>query len=935
MQLIIAEKPSVGRDLARVLGLKGGGGGGKTSIEGSDRVITWCVGHLVELEEPANYDPAWKSWRAENLPMLPGEFKLRPSKQTFPQFKAVKDLLRDKRFTEVVNACDAGREGELIFRYVYELAGSRLPIRRLWISSLTDDAIRNGFAQLKPGTQYNGLADAARCRSEADWLVGMNATRALTVRGRRGADSTLYSIGRVQTPTLAILVNREKQIVNFVPRDYWELKGRFSSSSNKKDSFEALFTFEKRVRFGQRPLADAVQARCQAHGAASDPLGPKVERLTKKVVKEAPPLLFDLTALQRTTNKRFGLSAARTLEVAQALYETHKILTYPRTDSRHLSRDIGKDLPKIYQTLSQLSDYARFVAPLQAGPVKMPRRVFDDAKVSDHHAIIPTGKPVNLNALNQDERRVFDLVVRRFLGAFYPDAEFAQTELVVAVGVQQLAAASEPRAARTAPGAPELREGPEKEDPEKEKFIEQAPPLPDRFVARGRMRLVAGWQEVAGIDAPEDKDKKDDNVQQLPALTSGDPLEGAFEILSKKTNPPPRYTEATLLGAMESAGKEIEDEALRIAMKECGLGTPATRAATIETLLKRGYVERDKKVVRPTPMGIALIDAIPVESLRSPELTGAWEERLSKVAKGGETRSSFMSDISRFVREVVQKLLSAPVPAGQGGGGGGRGPAAPASGETVGRCPRCKGPVVAGQWRYSCAQTPPCGFSFGRTIAGREISSKLAAVLLDQGRTQPVKGFTSKAGKKFEAALVLDEAFEVRFSFDNNPPRPREAAPDGTSHAPRPTGPREASPAPRASAAPVTPTTREKAPKPAASSVEKPEKAPKAPKPAPSAETAGAEAGDGSLASLSCPRCQQGTLLQGKRGWGCTRWREGCSFVLWFEFGGKALSETQLRDLLSKGKTRKASFVVNGAPSSGRLVLDATAQGGAARFEAE
>ena len=468
MQLVIAEKPSVARDLARVLGMRGAG---KHAIEGPGRVITWCIGHLVELEEPAAYDAGWKAWRLETLPMLPVGFKLRPVPGTRDQLGAVRELLRDRRFDEVVNACDAGREGELIFRYVYELAGCRLPIKRLWISSLTDESIRAGFARLRPGGELDALADAARCRSEADWLVGMNATRAVTVSARTAApapraarppghgrrahgDSPLYSIGRVQTPTLAILVRRELEIRQFRPRDYWEVRGLFVPLGPGDGAEKVIATWgitvpdakAIRSRLAERPLAEAIVARGEIAARGSD--GPVVEQLRQKRVREPPPLLFDLTSLQRTANRRYGLSATATLAAAQALYERYKILTYPRTDSRHLTSDMAKELPKLFGALAALPDYARFAQPLLDSPPPQARRVFDDSKVSDHHAIVPTGKPVRLDELPRDERRVFDLVARRFLAAFHPDAEFALTDVVIRVGAADARARRGGRPAR-------------------------------------------------------------------------------------------------------------------------------------------------------------------------------------------------------------------------------------------------------------------------------------------------------------------------------------------------------------------------------------------------------------------------------------------------------------------------------------------------------
>jgi DNA topoisomerase-3 len=787
MQLVVAEKPSVARDIARVLGVRSTG---RASLEGAGRVITWCVGHLVELDEPAAYDPRWKPWRLDTLPMIPGRFRLRPVTSSRDQLRVVSELLRDGRFTEVVNGCDAGREGELIFRYVYELAGCRLPVRRLWISSMTDEAIRAGFAALRPGTQYDPLGDAARCRSEADWLVGLNATRAVTVRHRNGPGSTLYSIGRVQTPTLALVVERDKAIRAFVPCDYWELRARLRRSSG--ETFLATWTRGKVTRFAQRALVDAVAARDTVHRAASNPDGPVVERVEQKKSREPPPLLFDLTSLQRTANRRFGLSASRTLEIAQALYETHKVLTYPRTDARHLSVDLAGELPKIFRGVGQIPDYAPFVAPLlDRPPGASNRRVFDDSKVQDHHAIIPTGKAVTLATLDRDQQRIFDLVVRRFVGAFYPDAEFANTELVMRVG------GAEQNVVRT--------EG------DRETMLASLPPPPDRYLARGRVRLAAGWQAVAGFgedsgagvaSGPGAGSGKEgtDAEQTLPAVTEGERLDGAFEILSRQTKPPPRHNEATLLSAMETAGKAIEDEALRHAMRDCGLGTPATRAATIETLLKRGFLAREGKQLHATALGMSLIDGLPVPSLASPELTGRWEARLARIARGEEPRARFMADIAGYVREVVSAIRGMTTVATPSSGG-----SAPPSPSTP--LPRTAPP--------SPGTTPP-----------------------------PARPPAP-------------------------PPRPRKPAP-------------------------------------------------------------------GDHPALPCPRCRSGTLVTGKRGWGCSRWREGCGFVVWFETAGKRLSDSQLGELVTKGKTRKARFTPDGGPPvAGRLILDLAAEKGGARFVAD
>ena len=827
MQLVIAEKPSVARDLARVLGIRGAG---KHAIVGSGRVITWCIGHLVELEEPAAYDPAWKAWRLDTLPMLPAAFKLRPVPGTRDQLRAVRELLRDRRFDEVVNACDAGREGELIFRYVYELAGSRLPIKRLWISSLTDEAIRAGFARLRPGAELEALAGAARCRSEADWLVGMNATRAVTVssrsaaprprparpprRGQRGqSDSPLYSIGRVQTPTLAILVRRELEIRQFRPRDYWEVRGLFAPAGAPGEAAEKVTASwgvalpdgkAIRSRLGARTLAEEIVGRGEL--AAAGPHGAVVERLRQKRVREPPPLLFDLTSLQRTANRRYGLSATATLGAAQALYERYKILTYPRTDSRHLTSDLAKELPKLFGALAALPDYARFAAPLLGRPPARSRRVFDDGKVSDHHAIVPTGKPVRLEELPRDERRIFDLVARRFLGAFHPDAEFALTDVVIRLGPSDAPSDREPRAAAE-PRDADLVDGAD------ETLVTALPPPPDRYRARGRVRLVAGWQDVAQLGQPGQSVLDGDGGPTLPPLAEGQRLDGQLEVLTKQTRPPPRHTEATLLGAMESAGRDISDDELRAAMRDSGLGTPATRAATIETLIRRTFVARDGKNLVPTEMGIGLIEALPEKSLASPELTGRWEARLARMARGEETRAAFMADISRYVSDVVTAI--------RGGAGVVRASGAPA--------PRPKN---------------------GASVAS------VGSV--------------------------------------------------GSGSRPKPPG---AGAAARAASAP-----------------------------GPRAARARSAAGGTSVAAtLTCPRCQEGTLVAGHRGWGCARWREGCAFVIWFEIAGRRITDAELTDLVSKGKTRRRKWRSSqGTEIGGRLVLDlsATRDAGAARLDA-
>lgn len=731
MRVVVAEKPSVARDLARVLGATTKG---EACLEGSDLRITWCIGHLAELEDPAHYRPEWKRWSFDTLPILPEKFDLRLREGDVREhFAALKKLLRDRGVTEIVNACDAGREGELIFRYVYELAGCKAPVKRLWTSSLTDEAIRQAWARLRPGQEYDALADAARSRSEADWLVGLNATRAVTCLARKGGGEQLLSVGRVQTPTLAMIVARDRAIAAFVPEPYWLVKATFEAEG--KGTWEATF-FERhpeRERTEKEPgaepeaaPAERVRDRATAEAIAAATLSRPavVTEAERKRVREQPPLLYDLTSLQRRANERYGLSAQRTLQVAQALYEKHKLLTYPRTDARYLTPDQVPELPGIVRGLAGLSVYQPFTTALLAAPINPGKRVIDAAEVGDHHAIIPTGRTPEPSRLEPDERRIFDLVARRFMAALSPDAIFDATTLI----------------AEARPPEPGL------------------PPL--LYRARGRVCREAGWRAVD----PPGKSREVD----LPNVDRDDPVQAtATRVIEEKTRPPRPFTDSTLLGAMETAGKDLDDATLKRAMRSAGLGTPATRAAILDTLIARAFVERQGRDLRATDRGRSLIDAVPFEELKSAELTGRWEARLAAIAEGKDGRGTFMRDVAEHVKEIVAVIAEATPP-----------PAEVTErelGAPLGSCPVCAAPVREGPRAFVCDTGRACTFVVFKTMSQRKISPRMVKQLLEKGRSDIVKGFKSKAGKAFEAALEWREG-KVQFAFAPRPEQPERVS---------------------------------------------------------------------------------------------------------------------------------------------------------------
>ena len=629
MILCIAEKPSVGRDIARVLGATTSRDG---YMEGNGYCVSWTFGHLCALLDPNEYNAQWKGWNMSSLPMVPERFgiKVTDDKGVVKQFNTIKDLIAKAKM--VINCGDAGQEGELIQRWVYQKAGCKVPVKRLWISSLTEDAIREGFQKLKDQSEYQHLYEAGLMRAIGDWLLGMNATRAYTLRFAKGVgkDRQVLSIGRVQTPTLALIVKRQQEIEHFVPRTYWELKTLYR---------DTLFSAQLPVEEDEYAITSLEQGQNLVDSIKDLPL--EITSVEKKKGMEYAPRLFDLTSLQVECNKRYGMTADDTLKVIQSLYEKH-VTTYPRVDTTFLSDDI---YPKVPATLNGIKDYFPQVTPLLPlkadggkGATSLPKskKVFDNSKVTDHHAIIPTGqRPENLT---EQERKVFNMVALRFIAAFYPPCQVANTTVLACAGDIS-------------------------------------------FKVTGREVLEQGWREVFA------KEKTDDEVEEqktLPAFRKGESGSHQPQLQEKTTTPPKYYTEATLLRAMETAGKTVDDEELRDAMKENGIGRPSTRAAIIEKLFQRKYIIRDKKNIKATEVGINLIQTIISPLLKSAELTGRWEQKLRAIERGDYTAQQFLEELKQMTTEVVHEVK------------------ADKSGM---RCPVCgKGIIIRGKTRYGCSR---------------------------------------------------------------------------------------------------------------------------------------------------------------------------------------------------------------------------------------
>ncbi|MFS2033109.1 DNA topoisomerase III [Polaromonas sp. CT11-55] len=738
--LVIAEKPSVAQDIVRAITPTAGKFEKHDEYFESDEwLVTSAVGHLVEIQAPEEFDVKRGKWSFANLPVIPPYFELKPIDKTKTRLNAIVKLAKRKDVGALVNACDAGREGELIFRLIQQYAGSKLPVKRLWLQSMTPAAIREGFDSLRSEKQMQGLADAARSRSEADWMVGINGTRAMTAFNSRDGGFFLTTVGRVQTPTLSVVVEREEKIRKFVSRDYWEIHATFLAEAGEYPAKWFDPKWKKAAANaangeGAEPdpelKADRVWSEREALAIAEAVRG-KAATVTEesKPTTQAAGLLFDLTSLQREANGKFGFSAKTTLAIAQSLYERHKALTYPRTDSRALPEDY---LPVVKQTFEMLADSGmKHLAPhaataLKGGYIKPSKRIFDNAKVSDHFAIIPTLQAPS--GLSEAEQKLYDLVVRRFMAVFFPSAEYlVTTRISQAVG--------------------------------------------HSFKTEGKVLVKPGWLAIYGKEAADEvADAKDgDKGQSLVPVKPGEMVRAeVVEAKGLKTRPPARYSEATLLGAMEGAGKTIDDDELREAMQEKGLGTPATRAATIEGLIAEKYMLREGRELIPTAKAfqlMTLLRGLGVEELSKAELTGEWEHKLAQMEHGKLSRETFMAEIAAMTENLVNKAkgydkdtipgdyatLSAP-------------------------CPNCGGVMKENYRRYTCTgktgkdgETSGCGFSFGKTPAGRTFEVAEVEQFLRDKKIGPLDGFRSKAGWPFTAEMVIkfdEETKNYKLEFD-------------------------------------------------------------------------------------------------------------------------------------------------------------------------
>ncbi|HEY5287325.1 MAG TPA: DNA topoisomerase 3 [Solirubrobacteraceae bacterium] len=753
--LVIAEKPSVGRDLARVL--PGPFAKQEGYLDGPDYVITWAVGHLVQLADPDEYDAKFKRWRMPDLPIVPSKFKLVVrDERSRKQMSVVTSQLGREDVEQVVNACDAGREGELIFAYLYEKAKSKKPVQRLWLNSMTTAAMKSAFESLRPAEDYALLEQAARSRSEADWIVGMNATRAATIRLKSSFDGAV-SLGRVQTPTLAIVARREEEIKAFVPEPYWLVDARFDAgiaasagtegdlggngspaNGSGQGGAEGSRVYAGRFHAGAKPRL-ATEEEALAIVAACEGRQGTITKLDKKEQRERAPMLYDLTTLQREANTRYGFSARRTLAAAQRLYEEHKALTYPRTNSRYLTTDMVEEIKPTAELVGGQKEYAKAAGYVTGLDVLPLARVVNDEKVTDHHAIIPTKAEHGVDRMGDDDKRVYDMVVRRFLAVFHPEAVFENTRVETTVVPEAAQSGGEKGTGHV-------------------------------FRTRGKLLLVPGWRGVYGEVPSEAKSAAEEDEgadQQLPKLNDGEDVQ-TLEIASerKETKPPRRYSDASLLGAMETAGKLVEDDELREAMKDSGIGTPATRAAIIERLIQVGYIERDARALVATEKGLNVIRLLGEHALTSPDMTGQWEHRLDKIERGEDSREKFMGDIAGFaeltVKELDEKLKDVRIPRAN-----------------LGPCPICGHDIKENRKGYSCwaREDPGCGFVIWKGKSGKQLPVAVAKELVRDGYTaKAVTGFKARSGRNFRARLALSQNEEGKWRVEFDEEWAREGA---------------------------------------------------------------------------------------------------------------------------------------------------------------
>ena len=763
--LVIAEKPSVAQDIVRALTPTAGKFDKHDEyFESDDWVITSAVGHLVEIQAPEEFDVKRGKWSFANLPVIPPYFDLKPMDKTKTRLNAIVKLTKRKDVGALVNACDAGREGELIFRLIQQYAKSKHPVRRLWLQSMTPAAIRDGFAALRSEQQMQGLADAARSRSEADWLVGINGTRAMTAFNSRDGGFFLTTVGRVQTPTLSVVVEREEKIRKFVSRDYWEIHAMFGAEAGDYagkwfDPKWKRATANAATGEGAEPDAELKADRLWTEHdakAIADAVRGQTATVTEesRPTTQAPGLLFDLTSLQREANGKFGFSAKTTLQIAQSLYERHKALTYPRTDSRALPEDYVPVVKQTFEMLAQ-SDM-RHLAPhaataLQGNYIKPTKRIFDNAKVSDHFAIIPTLQAPS--GLSEAEQKLYDLVVRRFMAVFFPSAEYLVTTRISLVAA--------------APGRP--RQGTAPSGGSEAHAVGSVGAMNSHsFKTEGKVLVKPGWLAIYGKEAAgEVPDAKEgDKGQNLVPVKPGERVGvEAVDVKGLKTRPPARYSEATLLGAMEGAGKTIDDEELRAAMQEKGLGTPATRAATIEGLIAEKYMLREGRELIPTAKAfqlMTLLRGLDVQVLSKAALTGEWEYKLAQMEQGKLSRETFMAEIAAMTKNLVEKAK------------GYSRDSIPGDYATLqARCPNCGGVMKENYRRYACVGATQsgegCGFSFGKTPAGRTFETAEVEKFLTDHKIGPLEGFRSKAGWPFTAEMVLkfdEETKNYKLEFD-------------------------------------------------------------------------------------------------------------------------------------------------------------------------